>query len=225
MELKPYGDRGLLLADLSDAERSALLAKLESALPAGCEEYVVGYESVLFICSDAMPIASLDARNFCSDAMPIASKPSLCSDVMPITSKPTRSHTVEVIYNGADLESVAKACSLTVEQVIELHSAPIYTVRMLGFSPGFPYLEGLDPRLHLERLASPRNQIEPGAVAIGGSHAGIYSVASPGGWHLLGHTDFTLFDLTAARQSSPNPKEVFALSPGDQVRFQPKEIR
>ena len=82
----------------------------------------------------------------------------------------------------------------------------------------------MDPRLHLERRDSPRNHIEPGAVAIGGAHAGIYTVASPGGWHLLGHTDHSLFNLAAAQQSRPQSQEVFALSPGDQVRFQAKEL-
>jgi KipI family sensor histidine kinase inhibitor len=92
---------------------------------------------------------------------------------------------------------------------------------MMGFSPGFPYLDGLDPKLHLDRRPSPRNHIAPGSVAIGGSHAGIYSVASPGGWHLLGNTKWPLFDLEAAKLANPNPTTVFALSVGDRVHFQP----
>jgi len=221
MELKPYGDRGVLLAALSEAERSAWLVKLEDELPAGCEEYVVGYDSVLLIgqrisghaLAGSKDVASATARQKSSDAMLNASKSSV------------RSFDVELIYNGADLESVAKACDLTVEQVIDLHTAPTYRVRMMGFSPGFPYLDGLDPRLHLPRRPSPRNHIAPGTVAIGGSHAGIYSVASPGGWHLLGQTEWPLFNREAARHPNPNPKDVFALAPGDEIRFQAKEAR
>ncbi|MBT63145.1 MAG: allophanate hydrolase [Puniceicoccaceae bacterium] len=223
MDLKPYGDRGLLLAELSDAQRTACLNRLAQALPAGCEEYVVGYDSILLlgpsIACDQQFKASI--RSFV--AYPLVNAPE--PDFPRSHFAHSRKHIFEVYYNGADLEWVAQACNLSIEQVIELHTAPVYTVRMMGFSPGFPYLEGLDPRLQLERRASPRNRIAPGAVAIGGSHAGIYTVASPGGWHLLGHTDFPLFDLEAARHAHANAQEVFALSPSDQVRFQPKEIR
>jgi len=89
----------------------------------------------------------------------------------------------------------------------------------MGFAPGFPYLDGLDERLHLKRKASPRDRIEPGSVAIGGSHAGIYSVASPGGWHLLGRTDFPLFQPEKARGTLSDAREVFALAAGDTVKF------
>ncbi len=207
MKLRPYGDNGVLIDELSDAERSAWLAQLEGELPAGCSEYVVGQDRILLIGQ------GFDLR---SDAMPIAP---------PVTSQPALCHDIEVNYNGADLDDVARATGLSVVEVIRIHCAPTYTVRMMGFSPGFPYLDGLDPRLHLDRRSSPRNRIEPGTVAIGGPHAGIYSVASPGGWYLLGQTDLLLFDLEAARQTNPSPKDVFALLPGDRVRFYPKEVR
>lgn len=229
MEIKNYGDRGVLLAGLKDAERSAWLAELNRGLPDGCDEYVVGFDSILLIGhriiteafvgpEDAVGATSLrkfiGARQARSGVSPNESLDS---------ANPQRKLDVEVCYDGADLASVAKSSGLTVRQVIELHCAPTYTVRIMGFSPGFPYLEGLDPRLHLDRRSSPRNRIEPGTVAIGGPHAGIYSVASPGGWHLLGHTDFSLFDREAASQPDPDPKQVFALSPGDQLCFLAKE--
>ncbi|MGZ0709499.1 5-oxoprolinase subunit B family protein [Coraliomargarita sp. W4R53] len=238
MELKPYGDRGILLAALSEVERSVWLHRLALGLPAGCEEYVVGYDSILLIGQGIVNDQSLKERIDSFVACPLVD-PQGADASLPVSPSANLGdshsstdfaqnlqpqHVIEVSYNGADLVAVAQACGLTVAQVIERHSAPIYTVRMMGFSPGFPYLEGLDPRLHLDRRNSPRNRIEPGTVAIGGSHAGIYSVASPGGWHLLGHTDFTLFDRNAARQTSPSAHEVFALSAGAQVRFQPKEV-
>lgn len=206
MECRPYGDRGVLLSALSDAERSGLLLELESDRSPDRGEFVLGYDSILLVGS------RLEETREWLERRPAD---------RPVGIKAPRSHTIQVNYNGADLKAVAKATGMNVAAVIERHSAPTYTVRMMGFSPGFPYLEGLDPRLHLERRESPRTQIPPGSVAIGGPHAGIYSVTSPGGWHLLGQTDFPLFKPEAAREADPDPGKVFALSIGDELRFQP----
>ena len=118
-------------------------------------------------------------------------------------------------YDGADLEEIARAAKLSCNEVIKLHSAPIYTVRFLGFAPGFAYLDGLDPRLMLPRRSEPRIRMDPGAVAIGGPHTGVYTVPSPGGWNWLGNTATPLFDPTT---------EHIALHPGDTVRFIPKNV-
>jgi KipI family sensor histidine kinase inhibitor len=210
MKLLPYGDRGVLLTELSDALREDLMVRLRVELPRGCEEFVAGYDSILLIGRDIQELEAW-ARSF--ETIVTANKGQPLQQV--------RCHDISVHYDGADLAAVAKACGLTVERVIELHSAPTYTVRMMGFSPGFPYLDGLDPRLHLDRRALPRKHIAPGSVAIGGSHAGIYSVASPGGWHLLGHTSIPLFDRVAAQATNPATSAVFLCAPGDQVRFHP----
>ena len=127
---------------------------------------------------------------------------------------------VPVIYDGPDLGSVAKRLGWTIAALIEAHRSPTYTVRMNGFAPGFPYLDGLDPRLHLPRRENPRTRIAPGSVAIGGPHAGIYPIASPGGWHLLGRTEFPLFEPEAAQGSEADPRKVFPLQTGDTVRFE-----
>ncbi|MDQ8193833.1 allophanate hydrolase subunit 1 [Coraliomargarita sp. SDUM461004] len=214
MIVQPYGDRGVLLASLNAQQRSCLLHSLTRHLPEHCQEYVVGYDSLLLI-------------GICVDSAQVWAEHCLAKHLSAAEGAPSlppgaRSYTVPVDYNGEDLEAIADACRLTVAEVVELHCQSIYSVHMLGFSPGFPYLQGLDPRLHLDRRRSPRNRIEPGSVAIGGPHAGIYTVASPGGWHILGHTDFQLFDLATARAVRPCAREVFSLSPGDQVRFQPK---
>ena len=107
---------------------------------------------------------------------------------------------------------------MTVEQVCELHSAPVYRVYMLGFSPGFPYLGDLDPRLHTPRLASPRAKVRAGSVAIGGEHTGVYTVDSPGGWNIIGHTPLKIFDPL---RGDPNGQDeaMFWLKPGDRVKF------
>ncbi len=204
MKCRPYGDRGLLLTGLKDWQRDSLRASLETQLIDGCTDFVVGYDNILLLGS------------------PVVLKSSV-QQLMPHKTATVQGARIDikVYYDGRDLETVAKACGLKVSEVIELHAAPVYVVRMMGFSPGFPYLDGLDPRLHLERRHSPRNYIQPGSVAIGGPHAGIYSVASPGGWHLLGRTKEPLFNLDAASRPKPEPREVFRFSPGDQVRFHP----
>ena len=116
-----------------------------------------------------------------------------------------------VHYDGADLSEVADRCGLPVPAVIELHAEAEYTVRFCGFSPGFGYLTGLDPRLRMPRLASPRAQLPAGSVAIAGEYTGIYPRSSPGGWRLLGRTTATLFDLDR------DPPAL--LAPGTRVRF------
>src|SRR5206468_3852982 len=125
---------------------------------------------------------------------------------------------IPIIYDGPDLARVAKAHGLKVEQVQELHAAPIYKVYLLGFSPGFPYLGDLDPRLRTPRLASPRSAVRAGSVAIGGAHTGIYSIDSPGGWNIIGHTPLKLFDPTRATPPD-REQQMFLLKPGDRVKF------
>jgi len=114
---------------------------------------------------------------------------------------------------GEDLESIARAHDMTPEQVVALHTAPTYFVGMLGFAPGFPYLIGLDPSLATPRRTTPRPRVPRGSVAIGGTHTGIYPLESPGGWHLIGRTPLTLFDVDRA--------EPVLLAAGDEVRFVP----
>jgi len=125
---------------------------------------------------------------------------------------------IPVIYGGGagpDLTVVAEHAALTPRQVVELHSSSDYVVFFIGFQPGFPYLGGLDPRLHMPRRAEPRVAVPAGSVGIGGSQTGVYPLASPGGWQLIGQTRTALFD---PRQQPPT-----LLRPGDRVRFVPQQ--
>jgi len=136
------------------------------------------------------------------------------SQVEEIGSQKPRRVEVPVRYGGEkgpDLESVASYCSLRVEDVIRIHTEKIYTVYMMGFTPGYPYMGKLDDRLIMPRLETPRTRVPAGTVAIAGSQTGIYSIESPGGWQLIGWTPLKLFDL---RLESP-----FLFSPGDEVKF------
>lgn len=112
---------------------------------------------------------------------------------------------------GPDLEVVAQHNGLTPEEVIERHTAGDYRVLCLGFQPGFAYLGGLDEQLSTPRRATPRTRIPAGSVAIGGSQTGVYPADTPGGWHIIGHTDRPLFD--------PGWEQPCVLEPGDTVRF------
>lgn len=114
---------------------------------------------------------------------------------------------------GPDLEAVAAHAGLLPEEVVRRHTAPEYLVYMLGFLPGFAYLGGLDETIACPRLQTPRTRIPAGSVGIAGLQTGIYPLASPGGWQLIGRTPETLFSLTEQGESQ------FLLSPGDRVRF------
>ena len=121
---------------------------------------------------------------------------------------------IPVIYGGElgqDLCEVAKLHDTTPERIVKMHSDPIYTVYMIGFQPGFPYLGGLPECLHTPRRATPRTVVPAGSVGIGGSQTGIYPFSSPGGWQLIGHTKQALFDKNQAQPT--------LLQAGDTVKF------
>lgn len=121
---------------------------------------------------------------------------------------------IPIRYDGPDLAEVASRHQQSPEEIIRRHLASEFRVRCLGFMPGFAYLSGLDPALHTPRRDSPRIRVPAGSVAIGGEHAGIYSVPSPGGWNLIGSTSLPLF-----KPGSTRPADHFLLGAGDRVRF------
>lgn len=122
--------------------------------------------------------------------------------------------TIDVVYDGPDLQSVAARVGLTPDEVVRAHTAPEYTVAFCGFMPGFSYLVGLDARLVLPRQATPRTRVPAGSVAIAAEFTGIYPQVSPGGWHLLGTTTAKLWD--------DNRQPPALLPPGSRVRFLPR---
>lgn len=123
---------------------------------------------------------------------------------------------VPVVYGGEagpDLAFVAGHCGLSEAEVVRIHSSRDYPVYMMGFTPGFPYLGGMDPAIAAPRLSTPRKQVPGGSVGIAGEQTGIYPLDSPGGWQIIGRTQIALFD--------PDREPPFLLAPGDLVRFVP----
>ena len=114
---------------------------------------------------------------------------------------------------GPDIENVAKHNNLSIDEVIKIHSSKEYLIYMLGFTPGFPYLGGMDKRLETPRLKVPRTKIPSGSVGIASKQTGIYPIDSPGGWQLIGRTPLKLFDT--------NKENPFLLSAGSYIKFIP----
>jgi len=114
---------------------------------------------------------------------------------------------------GPDIEHVAQSHNLTPQEVIHLHSEPAYLIYMVGFTPGFPFLGGLPEVLHTPRLKTPRTLVPKGSVGIANGQTGVYPIASPGGWQLIGKTPIRLF---APERSNP-----FLYQAGDRIRFKP----
>jgi KipI family sensor histidine kinase inhibitor len=118
---------------------------------------------------------------------------------------------ITVTYDGDDLADVAGLTGLSTDDVVAAHTGTPWTVAFTGFAPGFSYLVGGDPRLHVPRRPSPRTRVPAGAVGLAGDFSGVYPRESPGGWQLIGRTSLTMWD--SARE---NPALLVA---GTTVRF------
>lgn len=152
----------------------------------------------------------------CFDAVRAQLEP-LIEKVGNERSADSRSFLIDVDFSrsfGPDLSHVATVNSLTEDDVIEIFTSVEYRVYMLGFLPGFTYMGEVDQRIETPRHETPRVSVDRGSVGIAGRQTGIYSLASPGGWQIIGRTDAEMFD---AHRNAPS-----LLSPGDKVRFRAK---
>lgn len=120
---------------------------------------------------------------------------------------------IDAVYDGEDLDAVAAETGLAYDDIVGLHAAATYRVGFCGFAPGFAYLTGLDERLAVPRLPSPRTRVPAGSVAIAAGYTAVYPRESPGGWRLIGRTHAVMFD--------PLRSPAALLSPGSTVRFHP----
>jgi KipI family sensor histidine kinase inhibitor len=121
---------------------------------------------------------------------------------------------IPVIYGGEygpDLNALCEKIGMSADDVIALHTGREYTVDMIGFTPGFAFIGNLDERLRVPRRKEPRQRVEAGSVGIADERTGLYAMASPGGWTIIGRTPSRLFD--------PNAEQPFVLGAGTRVRF------
>jgi inhibitor of KinA len=189
-----------------------LLDRFRARPVPGIKDLIPSYRSLL-IQYDPLQLSLEDLKTFLGLQWPCSGQ-----EILP----QGKIVTIPVHYGGScgpDLAEVAEYHGMTPAEVIALHSAVTYRVYMIGFSPGFPFLGGLDPRLHTPRKKSPRERVPAGSVGIANQQTGIYSLDSPGGWRLIGRTPVKLFDLSR--------EEPLLLGAGDRVLFQPiteKEI-
>ncbi|MFC4182113.1 5-oxoprolinase subunit PxpB [Saccharococcus thermophilus] len=136
--------------------------------------------------------------------------------VEQVEAPPSRTVVIPVCYGGEfgpDLEEVARFHGMTEDEVIAIHAQGRYRVYMIGFAPGFAYLGGLSPKIATPRRATPRTHVPAGSVGIAGNQTGVYPLATPGGWQIIGRTPLALF--------RPHHEEPSLLRAGDIVQFCP----
>lgn len=147
------------------------------------------------------------------------------SSKISILSKPSTLWKIPVCYDeefGLDLEEISIEIKRSKQEIITLHSEAIYTVYFIGFLPGFLYLGGLNNAINFPRKATPRLQIERGAVAIGGNQTGVYPCISPGGWNIIGNSPINFFNVSNPDSYRDTP--CFA-NPGDKIQFYPITLK
>lgn len=210
MDIRPASDHSLLVsfgnAISPEIHREVLRLTRRLAGAPGVRNLHPGYASVLVSFDPmAVPAAALEGQ---------IREMARAAEGEPLPEP--RLIEIPVRYGGADgpdLEDVARLHGITTAEVVAIHSAAGYLVYFLGFSPGFPYLGGMPEAIATPRLERPRRLVPAGSVAIGGSQTGVYPVASPGGWRIIGRTPLELF------RADRNPPTL--LDMGDRVRFVP----
>lgn len=195
------GDRAVLFEVGSPAEVAAIVAAVRAAELPEVTELVPAARTVLV---EVAPGSAPDrVRRVVRDADPAAG-----------AAGTGRTHTIPVVYDGEDLELVARTAGIGTDDVVALHGSAEYTVDFCGFAPGFGYLSGLPEPLRQPRLESSRSAVPAGAVGVADVYTCVYPRRSPGGWRLIGRTDVVLFDPPADRPA--------LFTPGDRVRFVPR---
>ena len=216
LRILPAGDRALV-ADFGNVIRedvnrrvNALKKALLAERIAGVREMIPTYRSLLIEYDPAViPMQALRRRV-------AAINPAAPGE----EAEEKRIFEVPCCYGGAygeDLPGLAEITGLSEEEIVAIHAGTAYRVYMLGFLPGFVYLGGMDERIAAPRLRTPRVAIPAGSVGIGGGQTGVYPVASPGGWRLIGRTPVRFYD--------PAREKPVLFEAGDSIRFVPISTR
>ncbi|MCF6248692.1 MAG: 5-oxoprolinase subunit PxpB [Desulfobacula sp.] len=209
------GDNGLLVEfgegiDQKVNMKVRAMAKIfEKSIPDGVREIIPTYRSLLFIYDPGVTNPAI--------LRPLIEQ--VENNLGKIEIVPSRVVEIPVCYGGKfgpDIDNVGKDHGLSTSRVIQLHCAPEYLIYMVGFTPGFPFLGGLDEKLYTPRLKTPRLLVPEGSVGIANNQTGMYPIASPGGWQLIGRTPLKIF---APDRSCP-----FLYKAGDMIKFVPISI-
>lgn len=202
--LKRCGDDLFSIAVASPAEAQGLAERLRAG--GDWLDVVPGIDSVV-VRFDIVRLDGAGARRVIEAALAVATERlSLRDELVEIP----------VVYGGdygPDLEGLCSEIGMTPGEFIALHTGSEYTVDMVGFTPGFAFIGGLDERLRVPRRKEPRQRVAAGSVGIADGRTGLYAMASPGGWTLVGRTPLQLFDAHA--------EDPFVLRAGTRVRFKP----
>jgi KipI family sensor histidine kinase inhibitor len=210
-QIRPVADRALLVSldpriDPAISDRILGLKRaLEEQAPGGLEEVVCSYQTLLAY-YDPLTLSFNELKDIVEN----------CADSKTRVRSTPRRWSVPVRYGGRaapDLEALAQRHGLTADEVIDIHSSTVHRVYLVGFSPGWTFLGGVDERLHTPRLPSPRAVVPAGCISIGGQQGMIGGLAMPSGWNLIGQTP--------ERTYAPERDDPFFLEPGDEVVFRP----
>ena len=199
MTILTYGDRSLLIETETTEEAVGWTVAINEARLPGVVDVVPGASTVLVTADGPERTGTLRTA---------------LERLTPAPEDDRRDGTtveVPVIYDGPDLDEIARLTGLTAAEVVNAHTGTAWQVAFGGFAPGFAYLIGGDPRLKVPRRDEARTKVPAGAVGLAGEFSGIYPRQSPGGWQLLGHTDLPMWD------ADRDPPAL--LQPGTLVRF------
>ena len=196
------GDDLFLVTTKSPQDAQALASQLRDS--GDWLEVIPGIDSV---------VLQFDAATYDGDDVRQTIESALAAGIEPLQISQSLVE-IPVIYGGEygpDLNALCEKIGLTADDVIALHTGREYTVDMIGFTPGFAFIGDLDERLRVPRRKEPRQRVEAGSVGIADERTGLYAMASPGGWTIIGRTPSRLFD--------PNAEQPFVLGAGTRVRF------
>ncbi|RSK26758.1 5-oxoprolinase subunit PxpB [Bacillus sp. HMF5848] len=209
--IQPVGDSAVLITFATDIDEQSnthiisLSNQVEKSLFPYIKESVPAFTTITVY---------YDSYNICYEDIRVMLLNSL-SETSTSVKQPCRKIIIPTFYGhdlGTDIERVANFNKLTVEEVVFLHTSTAYKIYMMGFLPGFPYLGGLPKQLHTPRLDNPRQLVCKGSVGIAGPQTGIYTLDSPGGWNIIGHSPIEMF--------MPKAENPFIWKPGDWIQFQ-----
>ncbi len=214
MKIYPVGDMaisvdfGNVIEEAVNNQVMRLKAMLKDSNIPGIEEMLPSYRA-LMICYDPHRISYAELSEKVVELQSLGEKAASSAEAKVVRIIPC-------CYGGEygeDLQGMEELTGLSQKEIIDIHAGTDYKIYMLGFLPGFVYLGGMDERIAAPRLESPRVAIPAGSVGIGGKQTGVYPIASPGGWRLIGTTPVKFYD--------PKAKKPILCNAGEYIRFQP----